>query len=314
MELKQQIKTFLATYKTTGWLMLFMLGGLLIQGLLWMVLNAGGDPNGRFETVLSYLILPAQIRDFIFKPWTLLTYAFFWESSGLNLLRILIDGAFVWLFAQIYQQLLGDLATRRVLFLATPVIGLLTVIAWAIIFMNQPLPGDGNPSFMYISGISPIMIFLAVSCATFLPDFKIQLFLLGQVAIKWVVLVLVLIELSGAAFSPLGASIALAALLGYFHIYLLKKGTDIPELVWSYYQDKSIRPGGSSPKMRVKYGGRYGPGTDEGRKNQVSRTKGKISQDIIDTLLDKISEKGYDSLSREEKELLFKASSQKEDD
>ena len=313
MELTQQIKTFLENYKTAGWLMLLMLAGLLIQGLLWVGLNAGGGAEGAFDSVLSYLILPAQIRDFIFKPWTLLTYLFFWESSSLNILRILVDGAFVWLFCQIYQQLLGDLAVKRVLILAAPLIGLLTVFTWAILFINQPAPENPAAAFHYISGISPIMIFLAVACASFVPDFKIQLFLLGQVAIKWVVLVLVLIELSGSAFSPLGVSIAIAAILGYVHIYLYKKGTDIPELVWSYYQDTSSRTNTSS-RMRVKYGGRYVPKADDVRKKQANGRKGKISQEIIDGLLDKISEKGYESLSREEKELLFKASSQKEDD
>ncbi len=313
MELTQQIKTFLANYKTAGWLMLFMLGGLLMQGLLWVGLNAGGGSDAAFESILSYLILPAQIREFLFKPWTLITYVFFWESSSLNILRILMDGAFVWLFCQIYQQLLGNIAAKRVLILATPMIGLLTVFAWALLFLNQSPPTNDAAPFQYISGISPIMIFLAVACASFVPDFKIQLFLLGQVAIKWVVLVLVLIELSSAAFSPLGVSIAIAALLGYAHIYLFKKGTDIPELVWSYYQDTSSKAGTSS-RMRVKYGGRYVPKSDDARKKQVNSRKGKISQEIIDGLLDKISEKGYESLSREEKELLFKASSQKEDD
>ncbi|MEM6632966.1 MAG: DUF6576 domain-containing protein [Bacteroidota bacterium] len=314
MELTQQIKSFLATYKTAGWLMLFILGGLVTQGLLWMAIQATGSAEGTFETVLSYLILPAQIRDFIFKPWTLLTYTFFWEISSLNILRILIDGAFVWLFCQIYQQLLGDLAAKRVLILASPIIGLLTVLTWALIFMNGTQPGEGLSAFQYISGISPIMIFLAVACASFLPDFKIQLFLFGQVAIKWVVLILVLIEFMGAAFSPLGVAVAIAALLGYFHIYMYKRGTDIPELVWSYYQDNTSRSSTSSSRMRVKYGGRYTPKADESRKSQSQKSKGKIPQEIIDGLLDKISEKGYESLSREEKELLFKASSQKEDD
>ena len=313
MELTQQIKTFLANYKTAGWLMLLMLGGLLLQGLLWVGLNAGGGSEEAFESVLSYLILPAQIREFLFKPWTLITYVFFWESSSLNILRVLMDGAFIWLFCQIYQQLLGNIAAKRVLILATPLIGLLTVFAWALLYLNQASPAEGANAFKYISGISPIMIFMAVACASFVPDFKIQLFLLGQVAIKWVVLVLVLIELSSAAFSPLGVSIAIAALLGYAHIYLFKKGTDIPELVWSYYQDTSSKAGTSS-RMRVKYGGRYVPKSDDARKKQVNSRKGKISQEIIDGLLDKISEKGYESLSREEKELLFKASSQKEDD
>lgn len=64
--------------------------------------------------------------------------------------------------------------------------------------------------------------------------------------------------------------------------------------------------------MKVKYGD-----MTQARKASVrssGSTPSEVPQDIIDGILDKISDKGYESLSREEKELLFKASTQKEDE
>jgi len=308
MEIKRQIQSFLSLYQTAGWMMLLLLAGLVTQGLIWLILEASGNEPGMYEKFMEFLILPSVLRDFIYKPWTLVTYAFFWDNAGMNLLRILFDAAFIWLFVRIYQQLIGDQGTHRILTLCIPVIGLLSVLICGII----PIDGKG---LIPISGITPVMVFMAVACATLVPDYPIQLFLLGKVKIKWIVMVLVAIELASVAFTPPGLAVALGALFGFLHIQMLKKGTDVTELVWSYYQDKTTRTNVSNTKMRVKYGGKFTATSEETRKKRVYNKKdGKVSQDVIDTLLDKISEKGYDSLSREEKEMLFKASSQKEDD
>jgi hypothetical protein len=101
--------------------------------------------------------------------------------------------------------------------------------------------------------------------------------------------------------------IALSAGLGFLHIYLMKQGIDLTESVWSYYQDKDAKP-----KMKVKYGSQK-PVTTQ-RQHQHARQSHELSQEIIDGILDKISAEGYESLSREEKELLFRASTQKEDE
>jgi len=309
MEINRQIKSFLNLYQTAGWVIIFMLGGLILQGLIWISVSTYSDHAEVYQKIMEYLVLPSQVRDFIYKPWTLVTYVFFWDHAGSQLLRILFDAAFIWLFLRIYQQMLGDISARRILYLIVPLIALFTLTICAIL----PIIGDGLPP-MNISGIAPVMVFMAVACATLVPDYPIQLFLFGRVKIKWVVLVLVLIELSAAAFTPLGIAVSIGALLGFLHVQMLKKGTDVTELVWSYYQDKTTKTTVNPTRMKVKYGGKFSTSNEEIRKKRNNSKDNKIPQELIDSLLDKISEKGYDSLSREEKELLFKASSQKEDD
>ncbi len=162
------------------------------------------------------------------------------------------------------------------------------------------------------SGMIPLIMVLVLSCATLVPTFPIQLFLLGRVNIVWIAAALLVLELLYSLFiTPLAIAILLGSALGFFHILLLRNGTDITEAIWSYYSDAG------QPRMKVKYGESPKPranGQSAARNSSRSSDRvSDISQEIIDGILDKISAKGYESLSREEKELLFKASSREDE-
>ena len=176
---------------------------------------------------------------------------------------------------------------------------------------SQQAAGAVSSRSLYTGGLMAIVIMLVISCITLVPDYPIQLFLFGQVKIVWVGLGLLFLELYFAMFfTPQAIAIMLGAGLGFLHVYLLKNGTDLTEKVWAFYQSDD-----REPRMTVKYGGNQRK-SESAAASQSGRGagKGKIPQDIIDGILDKISDQGYDSLSREEKELLFKASIQKEDE
>lgn len=310
MDINKELRQFLGLYQTVGWVMVLIGGGLLLQGLIWLIAGPVLGSETLYSDIIHRLILPARIRDLIYSPWTIVTYPFFWESLGSDFLRMIFGIAFIWLFGQIYQQLLGAASLRRLLILAVPAIGILTVL------INAPFSLVGK-DVMYIDGVTYLMVFLAVACATLTPDYPIQLFLLGQVKIKWMVLILVILNLAYTLVTPLGVATLVAAGLGFLHIYYMREGTDVTDLIWSYYQDSnnpSAKKATTVSRMRVNYGGKYGTQKQEKNRESGSAKDGKISQDIVDKLLDKINEHGYDSLSREEKELLFKASSQREDD
>ncbi len=165
-----------------------------------------------------------------------------------------------------------------------------------------------RPFAPYAYGFTFIMIVLAASVISKVPDYPVDLMLLGRVRILWVGIAVISLHFLWALINPaMAAGIALAAGLGFLHIYLMKQGVDLTESVWSYYQDKDVKP-----KMKVKYGAQRPVPAQ--RQNQHIRTTSELSQEIIDGILDKISAQGYESLSREEKELLFRASTQKGDE
>lgn len=363
MDVRQQIESFTNRYKTVAWLLLFMGGGLLLQLLLWIVL-----PAEAFSQVLSFLVLPPKLKMLLFQPWSLVTWPFFMLSF--DFLGLLFSGLVLWGFGQIHQQLLGEQRTRRIVMLAVPVIGLLTVTVATFLpaspyevkapteqvaeaqpgsdeaattetdsleesetvtyaetdedaagpgtIVRGDLRNTPNPqarrllNHWFPSGLWPIIMVLVVASATLVPSFPVQLFLFGRVKIVWIAVVLVILEILWAGIiTPLAFAIIFGALLGFLFINLMRNGTDITEVVWRYYASSGSGSGGSRPKMKVKYGDSTPKPRSSGR--AIPERDGSIPEEVIDRILDKISEKGYESLSREEKELLFKASSQKED-
>ncbi|MEL6593565.1 MAG: DUF6576 domain-containing protein [Bacteroidota bacterium] len=344
-------------YQTTGWLLLFMAAGLLIQGLAIFI--AGPE---LYDTLILKMTLPARFQDLVWQPWSLFTWPFFY--SAFSFLTILFGGMMLFTFGRIHQQFLNDTRTRRLVWLAIPLIGLLTVTYSTVRLIGSDRPAaveiteTNNPQEdvvvedeaaaelseakaedaasetettseeaqtyvdnqiqrwsrqgTYVGGIVPLMILLMISSITLVPRYPIRLFLFGQVEIRIVGLIFfALIWISSGLFTPYGFAVLIAGLLGYLNVYLLRQGTDVTEIVWSFYKEDK------KPRMKVKYSNPQK--WETGGEHQVA-TKTKVAtaedgnnvpEEIVDRILEKIHATGYDSLSREEKELLFKASNSK---
>ncbi|MDW3647514.1 MAG: DUF6576 domain-containing protein [Bacteroidia bacterium] len=177
---------------------------------------------------------------------------------------------------------------------------------------EQQVAQRGLKNLYFPSGMIAIVMVLVLSSVTLVPAFQVQLFLFGRVKILWIGVVLLLLELSMALFyTPLAIAIAIGSLLGFLHVYLMRREIDITEMIWSYYSESN------RPKMTVAYKSRKKDDLQEAPVTSApksKKSKGSVPQETVDKILDKISEKGYESLSREEKEILYKASSQKEDE
>jgi hypothetical protein len=134
------------------------------------------------------------------------------------------------------------------------------------------------------------------------------LFLFGPVKIKWIAAVLVLIDLISIPQYNTGGHIAHlgGALFGFVYIRQLKLGFDMAEPCEKIYKIARnwLQPRPTSQKS-------YKRTTVPPINRQRSSNQGNISaskQERIDAILDKISHSGYDSLSKEEKEFLFRIS------
>jgi membrane associated rhomboid family serine protease len=356
MDIRLRISEFLRQYQTTGWLIALLVGGVLLQGILYLILAAMDQP-ALYDQIIEAMVIPPSFQDLIWHPWSLVTYPFF--SVEFSLFQLLFNGLILWTFGRVHQQLLGEQRTRRLVILGIPLIGILTwVITASIGFeykgeakvpysqtatpveapaqpqadstlapqgtvpeadseaaLSEDLPARtqvGRKELAYLSGLTAIIMILVISCITLVPDYPVQLFLFGKVKIVWVGVVLFLLSwgLWALFFTPMGIAIFLGGLLGFGHIYLLRNGTDLTEVVWDFYNEPNRQP-----RMKVKYGSK--PKSNDrksGRRKPTDANGDEIPQEVIDGILDKISDQGYDSLSREEKELLFKASTRKEDD
>lgn len=291
MSLIQDLQNALRSGSLTVRLVIIEIMVFLTLGLTGMIMRvAGGEV---FMTWLNAKIsMPASLTELLWQPWTLVTYAFVHASIG----HIFFNLIFFYWFALLIEEYLGSSRLASLFFLGA--------IAGAITFplLNLVYVANGLPEFSYLVGSSAAVYAVVVGAATLLPDYQMNLILIGPVKIKWIAAVYVAINVisistvsAGTNFAHLGG-----ALLGYVYITQLRKGNDLGKPIdWISRKWRSwMAPG---PRFKVT---RNTQGTAA-----VKSSPGQPSQEEIDAILDKISAKGYDALSKEEKQTLFKAGS-----
>jgi hypothetical protein len=141
-----------------------------------------------------------------------------------------------------------------------------------------------------------------IATAVLVPDYQMHLMFLGPIKMKYLALgafiLTSLVDFSantGGKVSHIGG-----AIYGYAYMYYYKKGVDINSPFVNFFDKlKSIFQFASSVRKFKTYKG-------EGQKQKTSNPADR--QKKIDAILDKISRSGYDALSKDEKDFLFKAS------
>jgi hypothetical protein len=155
-------------------------------------------------------------------------------------------------------------------------------------------------------GASAAIMALLVATTTYQPLMNIRLMLIGNVKLWHITAVLLILDLLQIQLDNTGGHIAhiSGAFFGFLYIKLLQNGTDLSRIVnavieffVSLFQKKK-----STPFKRV----HVNPKQPAVKRESKIVAKDKTQQQI-DEILDKISKSGYDSLTAEEKEFLFKA-------
>ncbi|MGZ3767639.1 MAG: DUF6576 domain-containing protein, partial [Mucilaginibacter sp.] len=130
--------------------------------------------------------------------------------------------------------------------------------------------------------------------ATLLPDYTIFMMLIGPVKLKWIAIFYVIIDFIMIAGANPGGEISHlgGALFGFIYIKQLQRGHDWIGAINSIFKSRS--------KLKV------------ASRNAEKNSNSKPRQEEIDRILDKISQAGYESLNKQEKEILFRASKDNE--
>jgi hypothetical protein len=159
-------------------------------------------------------------------------------------------------------------------------------------------------------GASASVLAILVAAATYVPDYSVVLVLFGKVKLKYLALVVVLIDLLSISRGNAGGHIAHlgGAFWGFIYIWYFKKGTDMT-LNLSSMNFRKFFKYFTKPKDTTK----YDTTANEGRPltDEEYNYRRNNHQEKIDHILDKISKSGYSSLTKDEKELLFKSSNKK---
>lgn len=261
---------------------------------------SGGE--GGYDHLMQWLMLPASVPEFLRKPWTLVTYFFLHE----RFFHILFNMLFLYWFGKIIKEFLGGSKVVNLYVLG----GLAGGLFYILIYNTIPHFADRIDASMML-GASAGVFAVVVGAATFMPNYTILLMFIGPVRIKYIALFYVFLAFAQSTGSNAGGELAHlgGAALGFFYIKQLQQGSDWGKWIHSFFTFiKSFFR--SQPKVKVSY--RKSAGSKKTKSASTSTksspASGNSSQEEIDAILDKISQSGYESLSKEEKQKLFNAS------
>lgn len=237
-------------------------------------------------SITRYLTLPASFGAFLYKPWSLVTYMFLHHGF----FHILFNMLWLYWMGELLHEYLGNRRVYQSYFLGGIFGGLLFMIAYNVfpVFRN-------DIARAFALGASAGVLSVVASAATLLPEYEVRLFGVIRIRLKWLATFIVVIDFISINKDNPGGHIAHlgGALFGFLFIRQLRSTTILDRIAGRF--SSLFR---SSGKMKIHYR-KAGSGREESR---------KPSQQEIDTILDKINRSGYDSLTRQEKDLLYKAS------
>jgi membrane associated rhomboid family serine protease len=256
-----------------------------------------GSQAGEFKVMdlLEYISMSSDWREVLWRPWTLITACFvhfeIWHLIG-NIF-------WLYLFGNIVGDLIGD---RRIL-----PIYLLGGIAGCVMFFisAQISPLIGSMAY----GASAAVMALG-GCALILnPEYRVGLFFLGEVKLKYIVLVMVLLDLVGASrYMNAGGHAAHIGgfIFGISYVYALRDGNDWAAPVnrlLDWFMRLFDRSASNRSRMKVSH---HKPSTPPPAATQ--RPDESAHEARLNAILDKIKQQGYENLTAEEKEFLYQAS------
>ncbi len=245
--------------------------------------------EGNFDYPV-WISLSSNPKDILYYPWTLLTYCF-------------LHGGF---FHLLFNMMILNFSSRLFLtyFTQKQYLGLYllsAIFAGGLFSVSYYLLGLQSN----IVGASGAVMAILVATTTYQPLMEIRLLLIGNIKLWYLTAVLILLDFLQILTDNTGGHIAHigGAIFGFVFIKLLQSGTDLSKIVSSIldFFVTLVQPKKRTPFKSVHVNA----------KKPIENRESKIvikdeNQQQIDTILDKISKSGYDSLNQSEKEFLFK--------
>ncbi len=273
-------------YKTGGMvqkLIFWNIGFFLFSLVFFYSFSAG-----KFQ-IPTWIALSSDLGTFIRTPWTLITFNFF-HAGFLHLV-------FNLMVLHFSGRLFNTYFTDKQLFGVYVLGGIFSGITFVLSYIFIGKAG-------LLVGASGAIMAILIATATYAPFMLLRIPLIGIVKLWHVAFVILLVDLIQMPLDNTGGHLAHlgGALFGFIYIKLLQSGTDITKPFSSVLDGFAnlFKPKKKTPFKKVHRN------TTKNGVNSFKENK-DMTQKQIDDILDKISKSGYDSLTKEEKEFLFKA-------
>jgi hypothetical protein len=210
--------------------------------------------------------------------------------------HVVFNLIFFYWFGQIFLQYLDNNKLLSVYLLGGIAGAALFSIAYNL-FQSY----SGNDINGILLGASAAIMAVTIAISVIVPDYVLNLLFIGSVKLKYIALFYVIIDIILIPRENPGGHIAHlgGALYGFFYGLNYKKGIDISS-GFSNLLDRFLNLFNPRKKMKVT----FKKGADEYEYNRQKVDK----QKEIDRILDKIAKGGYESLTKDEKDFLFRSS------
>lgn len=243
-----------------------------------------------YGTFISFFELSSDWRTLFFRPWSIVTYSF-------------IHSGFFHLFWNMYllyfsSRLFLNLFSVKI-FLNVYFLGVV-VGAFTFLFSYALFPAFQNAAPSMIGASAGVMgIFVFIS--TYSPDQEIRI-IFFNLKLRYLAIGFVLMDIIQIPYGNAGGHLAHlgGAGLGFLYAQRLQKGIDIG-LPFERFIAKTTDLFKKKPTLRTVHK------KNISRKTKSTMTSDTLHQKQIDSILDKISTSGYESLSQKEKDYLFQA-------
>jgi membrane associated rhomboid family serine protease len=252
---------------------------IIVNIAVFLTLNLVGNLSHLYLT--PYLALPVGGYGFLFKFWTLFTYMFTHENLG----HIFWNMILFYFTAQIFFTILGQSKLLYV-YVMSGLSGGFLVLVLGLLF-----PASFGNSLLL--GASAAILGVGAVLAIYWPNYIVYLFGVVELRYKYFYLITfgvsTIIDFSintGGKISHIGG-----ALFGVIYGYNLKKGIDLFNFTFLTKKKSKLKIVSYNKPQEYSY--------------EVEETN---DESTMNELLDKISKSGYDSLTKSEKERLFKLS------
>lgn len=256
---------------------------ILVFILTYLLNTASFLFNYDGNMLVDWFALRPSFEQLLYRPWTLITYGFLHVGFFHILFNLLILYYFGNLFLDFFRS--GQFLTY--FFLGVVSGGLIYMLAY------NYLPALKTQDTILV-GASAGVTAIVVGIATYIPNYALHFRFLGSIKLMYVAIAMVVLDVVQIPAGNAGGHLAHlgGALLGFLLTRYLNQGKGIAEWWKSQWPIRKQTP------LKTVY--RSGPSV----KKEV---RVEFDQKRIDAILDKISKSGYDTLTKEEKDYLFKA-------
>jgi membrane associated rhomboid family serine protease len=246
------------------------------------------------NVMIGWFELSAEWSDLLFKPWTIFTYSFM--HSGF--FHLFWNMYLLYFASRLFLNLFSPRTFFNVYFLGVLLGGLTFMLSYSVF-----------PAFQYAfpimvgasAGVMAVLIFMA----TYSPDLEVRI-IFFNVKLRYLGIAFVLLDVIQIPYGNAGGHLAHlgGAALGYLYVKRLDQGVDIG-LPFENFTNRVLNLFKKQSKLKTVHKRK----ASSNSKKKV--TTQEVDQSKIDSILDKISKSGYDSLTQKEKDFLFQAGKKK---